>query len=165
MTIRKDFGASSNSNRSKTVEVLEGTFLKAREQYEEKKLSYLGYFYAYVAFHAEFEMNRANFLLNVFEKLTYEEFCLLKAISEKEKHHFLNKKLPYHIDIVLWSEVADLIQNGLVSQQNLLVEPSGIVPAQLSLNDYGKNFIEYFAISKVPEHDLAGILEKLEYDV
>lgn len=162
-SLRPDFKENKGSNRQKIAEILEGTFLKAREQFEELKIPHLAYFYAYVAFNDQILLQRASYLLNLFEKLTYEEFCILRILSEKEKHHLMTAHgSNVHIDMVLWQEMYDLFQSGLVDLNINRIGPDAVVPGYLSLTHYGENFAEYFGLSQILDAHLSEILMKLE---
>jgi len=161
--IRSDFTENKGSNRQKAVEIMEGTFLKAREQFEEMKIPHLAYFYSYVAFNEQILLQRVSYLLNLFEKLTYEEFCILRILSEKNKHHLRTEhNSNVHIDMVLWQEMYELSQSGLVDLNINRLGPDAVVPGYLSLTDYGINFVEYFGLFQIADTQLSEILVKLE---
>lgn len=162
-SVRGDFTENKGSNRQKAAEVLEGTFLKAREQFEEMKIPHLAYFYSYVAFNEQIPLQRVSYLLNLFEKLTYEEFCILRILSEKDKHHLRTEHSSnVHIDTVLWQEMYELSQSGLVDLNINRLGPDAVVPGYLSLTDYGVRFVESFGLSQIADPNLSEILVKLE---
>jgi hypothetical protein len=162
-SLRPDFTENKGSNRQKAAEILEGTFLKAREQFEELKIPHLAYFYSFIAFNEQILLQRASYLLNLFEKLTYEELCILRILSEKEKHHLRTEHgSNVHIDMVLWQEMYELFQNGLVDLKVNRIGPDAVVPGYLALTHYGENFAEYFGLSGIAESHLSEILAKLE---
>lgn len=160
--IRSDIKERHNSNRVKSSEILEGLFLKAKEQYEEMKLLHLGFFYSHIVFDQYFDMDRASYLLNLYGKLTYEQFCLMKVVHEKDKYNFSTTESKIHIDMILWQEILDLMQGYLIFHQNIFNSPASVIPSKLKLTDYGHNFHSYFGLDKIDDNAVKGIITKLE---
>jgi hypothetical protein len=77
------FFDEDSNKRSSAEERLEGVLLKARDQYEEKKLPYLGNFYANVNCSAAVLWTLANYFLKVANDLSYRQFALLAFIQKE----------------------------------------------------------------------------------
>lgn len=69
-------------------QLLEGVLLKARDEYEEKKLKYMGNFFANLAFTDSVSVHTASLLLKQTERLTYRQMCLLALINEEGSFNF-----------------------------------------------------------------------------
>jgi hypothetical protein len=77
------FFSEPNSWLSDGEQIFEGVLLKARDEYEEKKLEFMGYFFANLAFSENISAQAASHLLKQFERLTYRQLCILALLSEK----------------------------------------------------------------------------------
>jgi hypothetical protein len=71
------FFETQSGRRPDAHELLEGVLLRARDEYEERKLSYIAHLYAEVCFREEIGIGYAHHLLRVGERLSYRQFCLL----------------------------------------------------------------------------------------
>ena len=70
--------------RSEAEELLEGTFLAARDAYEERKVALLANFYANIAFNGEIDSSHANHLLVLAKSLTYRQLAILGVIGQMQ---------------------------------------------------------------------------------
>lgn len=66
----------------KAQELLEGVLLKAREEYQSKKLECYSSFFANLCFDETISFEHANFLLNMIERLSYRQLCILSYLSD-----------------------------------------------------------------------------------
>ncbi|MCQ4699113.1 hypothetical protein NE452_16425 [Paeniclostridium sordellii] len=76
-----DFFDDNKSNRSDAEEILEGIFLKAQKEHEEKKLKYYGNLIANICFNETVSKDFANQLINIVDKLTYRQLQLIVVYS------------------------------------------------------------------------------------
>ncbi|HDX8350858.1 MULTISPECIES: hypothetical protein [Aeromonas] len=156
-----DFFSSKNGSRSQSEEILEGTLKKARDEYEEKKLEFLGNFYANVAYSSGVSVDEANYYLRLFDAITYRQLCIICLAFMK----------PYHIDFqnlrdrdyrtynnsmlatkaILLQEVFELDKLGLVACRtndgngySALLGWSDIVPSKMELTALGERFQSLF---------------------
>lgn len=63
--------------------LLEGTLRSAARSYDEKKVSFIGAFYASFVFDEEMSINTAHFLLTLLDRLTYHHLCALTYFAEE----------------------------------------------------------------------------------
>jgi hypothetical protein len=74
--------------RPEAEEVLEGTLLTASNAWEERKVEPLGRLYANLAFDPSISAARANFLLRIAERLTYQQLAIMALIAEAQSGPF-----------------------------------------------------------------------------
>lgn len=67
------------SGRAPFQEIFEGVLLKAQREHEEKKLRYIGQFFANVAFDRYCSAEQANYLLTLLERLTYQQLVMIRT--------------------------------------------------------------------------------------
>jgi len=79
---RPDF-FSQESLDSDGEQLLEGVLLKARDEYEEKKLPYLGRFYANLVFSPTVSPATAALLIKTLERLTFRQMVLLSLVLKQ----------------------------------------------------------------------------------
>jgi len=78
--VRKDFLMKNlPGNRSFCEEIFEGVLLKSQREHEERKLRFLGQFYANVAFDPSCSPQQANYLLNLLDRITYQQLVMIRT--------------------------------------------------------------------------------------
>lgn len=83
-SLRNDsFFQSETGAQSNGEQLFEGVLLKARNEYQEKKIRYFGFFYANLAFAENIAPATANCLLKIMERLTYRQMVLLSLIKRE----------------------------------------------------------------------------------
>ncbi|WP_156376740.1 hypothetical protein [Yonghaparkia sp. Root332] len=70
--------------RSEAEELLEGTFLAARDAYEERKVELLARFYANAAFATNLDPSHLNHILNLAKLLTYRQLVIVGILGSQE---------------------------------------------------------------------------------
>ncbi|OHU23363.1 hypothetical protein BKG77_06745 [Mycobacteroides chelonae] len=70
--------------RSEAEELLEGTFLAARDAYEERKVEMLARFYANAAFERNVDSSHLNHILNLAKLLTYRQLVTIGIIGSHD---------------------------------------------------------------------------------
>lgn len=81
---REDFFSENLDCRSDGEEILEGVLIKARDEFEERKLKYLAFFYANLVFDSSVSAMTAHRLLKTIGLLSYRQLIFL-ALVHKEK--------------------------------------------------------------------------------
>ncbi len=76
-----NFWLNEEGNNSQAQMVLEGTLLKSRDEYEEKKLIYYSNFLANIGFNANVTFEKANILLRLIEQLSYRQLIIIAYLS------------------------------------------------------------------------------------
>lgn len=71
--------------RSEADELLEGTFLAARQAYEERKVALLANFYTNIVFRDDIDSGHANYILSLMESLTYRQLITIFIIGNRQQ--------------------------------------------------------------------------------
>jgi len=79
---RTDF-TSYPTEDSDAAEVLEGTLLTAANSYEQRKVPYVGKFFANLAFDASVSPSLANLVLKLLDRLTYGQLRVLATLHDQ----------------------------------------------------------------------------------
>ena len=73
------------TGRSEAEEVAEAIMLKCQREPQEKKILYMGYLKASIAFDSNVSADMGHQLIKVAEELTYRQFCILKLVVVKNR--------------------------------------------------------------------------------
>lgn len=174
----KTFFESSGKARSDAEELLEGTLRQAREEYEEKKLQFLGNFYANLVFSPGVTTTEANYYLRLFDQLTYRQFCVICIIFMLPHHppyqnlsetDYRNYKGPLNAELVsLLQEIYDLNDKGLVACKaegggySALLGWHDVVPRSLELTGLGERLqILFMAGGSLTTSDVDSVADTL----
>ncbi len=80
---RQDFIAAGDDDESEAAEVLEGTLLAAANAYEQRKVPYIGTFYANLAFDPSVSASFANLLLQLLDRLTFGQLRVMATLGDQ----------------------------------------------------------------------------------
>lgn len=80
---RPDF-ADGGADDSEAAEILEGALLTAANSYEQRKVPFIGKFYANLAFDASVSPAFANLLLKLLDRLTYGQMRVLATLGNED---------------------------------------------------------------------------------
>lgn len=151
-------------NGAKTVELLEGIFNKSKEAYEENKVKHLGYFFANMVFHNEVSFEESFHLLTIFEKLTWEQFMLMRTFQADKSEYWSDNQPQRSVKPREWtilSEVNELVNYNLLRQvhangeRDLYWGLGAIKPKMMDFTRLGLIFNELFSIEEIKENDIA----------
>jgi hypothetical protein len=85
---RQDFIETPDEN-SDAAEILEGTLLTAANSYEQRKVPYIGKFYANLAFDEGVTPAYASLLLKLLDRLTYGQLRVIATLGKQAYHEAL----------------------------------------------------------------------------
>lgn len=150
------FFTDEQSGRAQADEILEGVLLKARDQHEEKKLIYLGYFFANLAFRSDVSGSLANYFIKTANALSYRQFVLLRHIADSMNEAFnaepirgRSHSLP---DLTaLAKEEMELHSAASFGGYGLL---NGVTSYTDVVSELGQTFIELFNLKLIPNEDI-----------
>lgn len=80
-----EFFQTPLSGRSEAEEIFEGVLLAAKREHEEKKIPFLGYLLANIAFNSRIDKWQANLLVKLGNEISYRQMCLLNLYSNQTK--------------------------------------------------------------------------------
>jgi len=100
--------------------MLEGTLLLAARSYDEKKVPFIGAFYASFVFDGAISINTGHFLLNLLDRLPYHSLCALAYLNdpasneERVQAQLAAEDGDDKLTATLQSELSELANLGLV---------------------------------------------------
>lgn len=160
-TARVDFFLSIDGEQEIGAQLFEGILLKARDEYEEKKVQYLGRFFANLVFESEVSRTVASLLIKTLDRLTYRQLILLSLISNKGIIDMQNLRGQSHPSPELEAikrEEMDLHDNNFGAMG--LVH--GIGSYEDRLSPLGAILVKLAELNRIPEEETTEILQLLE---
>ena len=153
-----EFWMETSIGISDAKALLEGVLLKARDEYEEKKLPYYSNLIAQMAFDPSWSYQRLNAMIRMFEQLSYRQLQLMALAQRKGEIQtpqwdvrFKKSSVSYaYYD--LYCEVVHLSKLAIFQQANGGYMP-GIGDKQ-SLSPIGKSMAELMELSLIPQEEL-----------
>jgi hypothetical protein len=82
--VRGDGFWASDSGRPPAQEILEGVLLKCKSEHQERKVRFLGYLFANVAFMPDVSSVEANQLLQIAERLSYHQLAMISLVRQAD---------------------------------------------------------------------------------
>ena len=155
----KDGSWTEDSNRiSDAKVVLEGVLLKARDEYEEKKLPYYSNLIAQMAFDPSWSYQRLNAMIRMFDQLIYRQLQFMALAMQKgnidtSQWDVRFKRTPESYAYYdLFCEVTNLSFLALFYQP----EPSITMGLgnKLALSPIGKSMVELMELNSIPQDEL-----------
>jgi len=170
-TIRDDgFFHGNDKKRSDAEDILEGTLLKCKAAYEERKVHHAGKFFSNISFDKEINSEMACYFLQVFEKLTYRQLCLLNVFARIGNRLRTTNLTGVRNGGELWwilqeiQELKDLnlIYQGDENQKSKIVWGLGeLVPAHLYNTTLGISFHKLFELNTIDDGELIEVVKLL----
>ncbi len=168
------FFESDGEDRSAAEELFEGVLQKSKNEHEERKVPYLGRFFANLAFTDSVSSSEANHLLSLAERLTYSQLCVLRLLLLKPRiRSLVLRGSDYResstglapIDVALLQGVYELNQLGLVAcatsdgtGYSALLGWYDVAPSRLELTFLGERLARLLGLPEPPEADLDEVL-------
>lgn len=153
----------------KAQEILEGVLLKAREEFQSKKLECYSSFFANLCFDESISFEHANFLLNTLERLSYRQLCILSYLSDGKAIPTSrwdavfktgnNKELQRYFD--LYSEYIDLY-NARMIVQTTKVPGFALGMSDTNISSLGLSIVSLADLASIPKEDVESIGHYLE---
>lgn len=157
-----DFFKEKPNGKNDAEEVFESIVITSQRESQEMKQIFYGNMLANIGFINYLDADEFNFLLKVFEKLTYRQ-CLLLSIfymnladySNKIESKFINYNTISGIlnegDIIIYQEIMDLYQKSLVFNINkeILLSIGQVIPKNTITYGMGKTIVELAGLDKI----------------
>lgn len=167
-------------------ELTEGTFLTARQSYQEKKLPLLSNLIATAPF-TNTSLENLNQSLSDAQELSYRKLCILSVIGTYQLQKMVNQKPEYELSDKSFSEKANvtdeheymtgvvvdiisLLVNGFIVQMLpnsdkiesfAALAPGGIVPNLLQLSYPARLLFNGMGLDTIPASDLQPVIKIL----
>lgn len=157
-TLRTDsFNESTDGLRSGAAAILEGTLMKARNEYEEKKIKYYSNFLANINLDSSVSFEKGNTLLRIIEQLSYRQIVILSYIESVENIDtiqwlvsFKNKEeLGEFQDF--YSELMDLYNQQLLQQTG--TEGFSMMIVAMKISPFGSTLCNLINTTEIPKEE------------
>ena len=153
-----DFWMENSSGVCDAKTILEGILLRARDEYEEKKLNYYSNLIAQMAFDHSWNYQRLNAMIRMFEQLSYRQLQLMALAQRKGKIETPQwivkfKRTPIsHSYYDLYCEVLQLSNLALFHQPEASITMG--LGNQLALSPIGNSMADLMELSSIPQEEL-----------
>ena len=161
------FFEAKQGGRSDAEEVAEGVLLRSQREPEEKKIRYMGYLLANVAFDPQISPAMAHQIVKAAEQLTYRQLCILKlavvkgAFGLRATDYRGQGSFPKELYQLLY-ECLDLYHRGFVNfGGEVAFGPTDIAPGKITIQGLGADVYNLMRLSSIPDTDLASIAKRL----
>ena len=168
-SVRSDgFFDEDETGRSDAHEVWESALLKSQREPEEKKLPYMAYLLANLAFDPQINVHMAHQITKAAERLTYRQLCILKLVVVKDQ--FDLRKEDYRgqgsfskeLYQVLY-EYLDLYNRGYVNFGGEVVfGPADIKPGSAVVQGLGADTFNLMRLHLIPNDDIVPVAVQLQ---
>lgn len=146
--------------RSEAEELLEGTFLAARDSYEERKVELLARFYANAAFAADLDASHLNHILNLAKLLTYRQLVIIGVLGSADLSTLRTSdfrgsgSLP-PVTVGVLFEIYQMVGLDLVVSANssYILGVADINPSLLRIQGNGAHLFNLLRPDQVPSED------------
>lgn len=162
--LRNDgFFDSEDDNRSDAEEVVESVLLKSQREPEEKKITYMGYLIANIAFSKEISASMGHQITKAAESLTYRQLCILKLAVVKNLFQLRQgdyrgqESFSKELYQILY-ECIDLYHRGFINfGGSVAFGPTDINPSKMTVQGLGADVYNLMSLSKIPDQDIIPI--------
>ena len=169
--IRADgFFDEGTRNRSDAEEVWESLLAKCQREASERKLPYMGYLFAGLAFDDSISLDRAHQIIAMADRLSYRQLCILRIAVLRENLELRSESyesgaepsgtIPLDVSEVLY-EYYELYNMGLVGTGAAISGLPGIVPGEIQLQGLGADVYNLMKLWHIPDNELHQIVECL----
>lgn len=160
-----DFFTAQENDRSKSDSILEGTFLKVRNEYEEKKINCYSNFLANLSFDSSVSFEKGNALLRILEQLSFRQISILAYFSEIDSLSTERWMISFKDNEELWKyqdfyfELMDLYNKQLLQQTGGGISMS---VSSLGISSLGKIMCNLIGVDDIDENDKLKVANTIE---
>ena len=174
-SLRNDgFFDRKSTGRSAAGEIAEAIMLKCQREPQEKKIPYMGYLKAGIAFDSNISADMGHQLIKIAEQLTYRQFCILKLVVVKD--HFGLRSQDYR-NLEQFSqelyqvlqECHDLCLKGCLDYKipltysgEIAVSYMNMQPNDMTIQKIGEDLFKLMNLSSIPDEDVIPIAKVLK---
>lgn len=168
---KDDFYKEDATKRSNAIEIIEGILLKSKDEYQENKLEFFGYFLANISFYENISIEDANHMLNIVSRLTYRQMCILSLIGTKNEFQNIKFKKGMYRDmpnpaietIIVFQEIYDIINGlGLVNNGDAAILGwYDIMPNELIFSEIGQLYFDIMELHRIPKKHRLNLIKHL----
>ena len=156
-----DFFKENTEGKADAEEVFESIVVASQRESQEMKQIFYGNMLANIGFIDYLDADEFNFLLKVFEKLTYRQCLLLSVFStntiakQNKIKGFLRDTNPIQGDvdsklIILYQEIVDLYQKSLLfTDGEIILNVKNVIPSKIYTYGMWINILELAQIDHI----------------
>ena len=161
------------TGRSEAEEVAEAIMLKCQREPQEKKIQYMGYLKASIAFE-NVSADMGHQLIKAAEELTYRQFCILKLSVVKDRFDLRNQDYQNHEKFSkelyqVLQECHDLCLKNyldykipLTHSGEIAVSYMNMRPNDMTIQRIGEDLFKLMKLSSIPDEDIIPIAKVLK---
>ena len=174
-SVRRDGFFDYSEGRSSASELFEGTLVKCKDQYQEKKIKYISKIFEKAIFDEKISPETANQLISMADSFTYRKLCVLSFFGNivgcDRKNELMQEPYRFypHIEFnleleILKQDIFDLSNLGLIDANNTLMTSNcDIMPGKMELSGIGQELFRILGLNEIEEHELAKLFELLKF--
>ena len=158
-------------NLSDAEEIFEGILLKAKSEYQEKKLPYLSNIFVNASFDSTISAANVNQVLNTADRLTYRQLCLISLVGKNKDNIYklrieenrenrdkvMTEELIFVLDDARLMHRLGIMRSKDRTGLNNYIDPA---PSNFCLDPLGTRIFQLMGLENIPdeEYDFIGIL-------
>lgn len=156
----------SEENESPASKLFDGSLMKAKEEYDSKKIPFLSFFTANIFFAPNINESKAIVMLEILGKLTYRQLCGLYIFYKRNIMPVGRWEIRLK-DTPALQDYYDIVYEFLSLKDSLLIVQN--IPGQgIGISDYrisalGKELVATANLSSIPQEDLFRLEDKVNY--
>ena len=162
------------TGRSEAKEVAEAIMLKSQREPQEKKILYMGYLSASIAFDSNISADMGHQLIKAAEELTYRQFCILKLAVVKDRFDLRNQDYQNHEKFSkelyqVLQECHDLCLKSyldykipLTFRGEIAVGYMNLKPNNITVQGIGEDLFNLMKLSSISDEDIIPIAKVLK---
>lgn len=158
-------------------DLYEGTLIKAKNEFEEKKIELISSVFANSIFTDNINPHDANHILNLVAALSYRKLCIIafyKRRKEFTQVKLLSKPFVYYSDasfslgtMIISQDVFELREQGILDAgqgNNLLaIDKTHLTPSEIEISAIGELYAQIIDFNDIDREDIMQIMTELEY--
>ena len=163
-----EFFDKKPTGRSDAEEVAEAIMLKCQREPQEKKILYMGYLKAGIAFNSNVSADMGHQLIKVAEELTYRQFCILKFAMVKDSFKLRNESyrgqetFARELLQVLY-ECVNLYHRAYINfGGSAALDLTDVNPGSMTIQGIGGDLFRLMKLSSIPDEDIIPIAKALK---
>ena len=168
-SLRNDgFFDRESTGRSAAGEIAEAIMLKCQREPQEKKIPYMGYLKAGIAFDSNISADMGHQLIKAAEELTYRQLCILKLAVVKDGFGLRGED--YRGQGTFATELLQVLYECLYLYHRAYINfggevafgPTDVKPGSMTVQGIGGNLFNLMKLSSIPDADIIPIAKVLK---
>ena len=168
-SLRNDgFFDRKSTGRSEAGEIAEAIMLKCQREPQEKKIPYMGYLKAGIAFDSNISADMGHQLIKAAEELTYRQLCILKLAVVKDSFGLRGED--YRGQGTFATELLQVLYECLYLYHRAYINfggevafgPTDVKPGSMTVQGIGDNLFNLMKLSSIPDADIIPIAKVLK---